>query len=234
MATILVVEDNPLIAQQLKQMICSINKEAEVCVTGYASEALELLQHQQIDLFLLDVGLVDYSGIELGKKIRQRSNYALVPIVFVTSTPSRELEAFRYIHCYDYIIKPFSEERVKEVLVTLLEKDSAHPTQNLELKLVQKHFTLVLKQDKIIYIEAQNRKLVFVTQEEVLDISTYTLKDIEGKLGHHFIRCHRGFIVNEAYIKRIDKSRSSIELKESYGMLPIGEKYKQNLKGRWF
>lgn len=233
MANILIVEDNKLIAQQLKQLIYNINKEREVLTTGYASEALEIMKYKQIALFLLDIQLEDYSGIELGKKIRETSGYELIPIVFITSIPTQELEAFRQIHCYDYITKPFTPERIEEVLVTLLEKGIKNSTQNLELKLVQKHFTLVLKQSEIVYIEARNRKLIFVTEEEVLYISTYTLKDIDSKLGKNFLRCHRGFIVNEDYIKGVDRSRNNIELKHGYAPLPIGEKYKKILKGKW-
>ncbi|WP_229775528.1 response regulator [Anaerosalibacter bizertensis] len=63
-------------------------------------------------MFLLDIQLKDYSGFELAKEIRNIDNYKLTPIIFVTAIPTRELMAFKEIHCYDYIVKPFKEEEI--------------------------------------------------------------------------------------------------------------------------
>ena len=118
MANIMIVEDNPNIALGLETIIKSINIDMEITITGYAKEALEKANSKTYELFLLDIQLYDYSGFELAKKIRNINKYKLTPIVFITAIPTKELLAFKEIHCYDYIVKPFTEKEVLDALST--------------------------------------------------------------------------------------------------------------------
>ena len=120
MANIMIVEDNPNIALGLETIIKSINIDMEIAITGYAKEALEKANSKTYELFLLDIQLYDYSGFELAKKIRNINKYKLTPIVFITAIPTKELLAFKEIHCYDYIVKPFTEKEVVDALSTVI------------------------------------------------------------------------------------------------------------------
>lgn len=120
MTKILIVEDEQLIAEGLAIIINSINSKIETTITGYAKEALDYAKNNYYDIFLLDIQLLDYSGFELAKEIRDTDRYKLTPIIFITAIPARELMAFKEIHCYDYIVKPFKKEEVKSVLETII------------------------------------------------------------------------------------------------------------------
>lgn len=66
------------------------------------------------DLFLLDVNLVkedkeDSSGLIFAEEIRSIIKYEFTPVVMITSVASLEIEAYRRIHCYQYLLKPYSE-----------------------------------------------------------------------------------------------------------------------------
>lgn len=65
---ILVVEDNQVVSNGIKQVIQSIDESAEIAVTGYASRALQYAMAMNVTLFILDIQLKDYSGIEWPKK----------------------------------------------------------------------------------------------------------------------------------------------------------------------
>ena len=103
MSNIIIVEDEEVTARGLRKIIKEIDDSINVIIKGFAKEALEVSKDISIDAFLLDIQLKDYNGIELARQIREMDCYKLNPIVFITAIPTRELIAFKEIHCYDYI-----------------------------------------------------------------------------------------------------------------------------------
>ncbi|WP_041701489.1 LytR/AlgR family response regulator transcription factor [Gottschalkia acidurici] len=232
MARILIVEDESIIAKGLARIIESIDDELEVDITGYAEEALKYTKINEYDAFLIDIQLKDYSGFELSKEIRNIDIYKMTPIIFITAIPSRELMAFKEIHCYDYIVKPFSEEQVRAALETVINYGIRNEDKKESLKLDQGGYSYIVEQDEIVYVEAKNRKLVITTINETIDISGYTLYKLIEELTDDFIQCHRGYIVNVNYITKVDTANNLIDLKHTDLPIPIGRKYKDCLRGK--
>lgn len=227
MANVMIVEDEVNIALGLEAIIKSINRNIEVTITGYAKEALEAANSSIYELFLLDIQLNDYSGFELAKEIRNIDKYKLTPIVFITAIPTKEILAFKQIHCYDYIVKPFTEKEVIEVLSTVINYGIKEDSINFNLK----NFIYRVKYDDIRYFEAVQRKIRVVTDKEQFELSHYTLNKLQDELTNDFIRCHKGYIVNIKYISSVDKVNYCINLEERDEKIPIGRKYKDTLEG---
>lgn len=116
MARILVVEDEPAIADTITYALRTEGMEVSWRATG--AEALALLEQARFDLVILDIGLPDQNGFDLCKTIRRDS---AVPIIFLTA---RTAEIDRVVGLEiggdDYVAKPFSPRevaaRVKAVL----------------------------------------------------------------------------------------------------------------------
>lgn len=227
MAKVMIVEDEHNTAKGLERIIMSINKNIDVFITGYAEEALKESCKSTYDMFLLDIQLLDYSGFELAKELRKIDEYKFTPIVFITAIPTKELMAFKQTHCYDYIIKPFDEKEVVEVLNEIINygiKKEEYISFNM------KKYIYRVRMDDIIYLEAIQRRIKVVTVNEQFYLSHNTLENMESKLAKNFIRCHKGFIVNINYISSIDKSSNYIVLECIKKEIPIGKKYKDNLR----
>lgn len=235
MASILIVEDEKLVANGLAEMVKSINDSIEITITGYAKEALYYARNIEYDAFLLDIQLKDYSGFELAKEIRDIENYKLTPIIFITAIPTRELIAFKEIHCYDYIVKPFKEEEVKEALKTIINYGIKKEDRKPSIKLKQKDYSYIVSQSDIICIEAKYGDLIVTTIKENIELSRHTLKEIMDSLDGNFIQCHRGYIINTDYVEKIDKINDDIYLRGLEFPIPIGRRYKEYLrsKGLW-
>ena len=113
---ILIVEDEPGIADALAYALGTDGFEPLCCATGEA--ALQSLARRAPALVILDVGLPDLSGFELFKLIRARSD---VPVVFLTAR-SDEIDRVVGLElgADDYVAKPFSPRelvaRVRGVL----------------------------------------------------------------------------------------------------------------------
>lgn len=158
MARILIVEDDTILRDALVNMAQSIDEGIEVLVTGHAEQALEYIKEGSFDAFFLDIQLHDYSGLLLAEQIRTIDEYQLTPIVFITAIPVYELKAFRNIHCYDYIVKPFNEDKVRRVFETIIKHGVKKKHEKATLKIIQKDFNYIINQDDMIYIESINRR----------------------------------------------------------------------------
>ena len=113
---VLVVEDEPSIAETILYALRTEHFEAEHCETG--GEALAALSARPFDCVILDVGLPDISGFDVCQRLRQHSQ---VPVIFLTA---RDGELDRVLGLEiggdDYVPKPFSPRelvaRVRAVL----------------------------------------------------------------------------------------------------------------------
>ena len=113
---ILIVEDEPGIADTLQYALRTDGFEPAWCATG--EEALERIGAAAPALVILDVGLPDASGFEIFKRLRETSD---VPVVFLTAR-SDEIDRVVGLElgADDYIAKPFSPRelvaRVRSIL----------------------------------------------------------------------------------------------------------------------
>lgn len=231
MGTILIVEDNEIISDGLKRIIQGVDASQTIHSTGYAEQALQCAINQKVDIFLLDIELLDYSGVTLAEELRKLDRYKLTPIVFVTSKHSLELDAYRNTQCYQFITKPFDRPAVEETLRILIEHGIVKPKKEEKLLLKQKGFTISIFQKDILFIEARSRRLLAVTCHEVIELNTYTLGGLIAELTPAFIQCHRAFIVNTEWIYQVDKTNQIIHLRDDLGAVPIGERYRDCLAG---
>ncbi|GFN35304.1 LytR/AlgR family response regulator transcription factor [Tepidimicrobium xylanilyticum] len=230
MTRIMIVEGELLISEELTAIINSIDSNIETTMTSDAKEAISSARNSYYDIFLVDVQLSGYSGFELAKEIRNIYKYKLTPIIFITAIPSKELLAFKEILCYDYIIKPLKEDKVRSVLETTI--NYVMTKKESYLKLIQKGHSYLVEQGGILYIESRNKKIYVITMEEEIELSSYTLKELLEKLSADFIRCHKGYIINIKHIEKIDKSNNDIYIKHIKKTIPVGRKYKDYLRGR--
>jgi two-component system catabolic regulation response regulator CreB len=124
---VLLVEDEPAIAETVVYSLQSENIECEWVSTGQA--ALESIQKQMPALILLDIGLPDRNGFDLFKGIREISNTS---IVFLTSRHSEIDQVLGLeLGADDYITKPFSPRvlsaKVRALLRRVEQTESTQP-----------------------------------------------------------------------------------------------------------
>ncbi|WP_295363766.1 response regulator transcription factor [uncultured Pseudoramibacter sp.] len=101
---ILIVEDDPLIADLERDYLEAAGYEVEIASDG--ETGLELAQAEKWDLFLLDVMLPGMNGFNICRTIRESSN---TPIILVTAKKT-DVDKIRGLGlgADDYIVKPFS------------------------------------------------------------------------------------------------------------------------------
>ncbi|MBO7105514.1 MAG: diguanylate cyclase, partial [Fibrobacter sp.] len=80
---ILIVDDNVEMLDKTSELLSHVGYSVVTCTSG--EEALERLEHERVDLVLLDINMPSLNGFEVCLRIRQM--YALddLPIIFLTS-----------------------------------------------------------------------------------------------------------------------------------------------------
>ena len=127
---ILIVEDD---AQILNFISYALKSEGYGCVTANSAQnALSRLVSERIDVMLLDLGLPDFDGVEVIKKVREWSE---MPIIVVSARDQdREKAAALDCGADDYLTKPFSAVELMariRVSVRHLNKLSGHGAQTV-------------------------------------------------------------------------------------------------------
>lgn len=104
---ILVVEDEEALATLLQYNLEKEGYRVALCADG--EEALFTIGEQQPDLLILDWMLPTVSGIEVCRRLRQRSETRNLPIVMLTAR-GEESDRIRGLEtgADDYVVKPFS------------------------------------------------------------------------------------------------------------------------------
>lgn len=116
---ILVVEDEPAIADTIVYALATDDFEPHWCATG--AEALAAARQHPAALAVLDVGLPDMNGFELFKRLQQLD--ASLPVIFLTARSSEiDRVVGLELGADDYIGKPFSPRELVARVRTVLRR----------------------------------------------------------------------------------------------------------------
>lgn len=124
-AVILVVDDVPTNVQALALLL---KEDYAIKVATDGVRALELAAQDPIpDLILLDVQMPDMDGYDVLRLLRENSDTAHIPIIFVTGKDSAEEEEYGLeLGAVDYITKPIRPSIVKARVKTHLMLKQQH------------------------------------------------------------------------------------------------------------
>ncbi|WP_427705729.1 response regulator [Staphylococcus parequorum] len=116
MLNILIVEDDPMVAQINQQFIKKIDDQTSVDIASNVKEAIKHIENKEIDLLLLDIYMPEENGLTFLKYIREQG-YKIDAILITAATDVEDIQtAFRY-GAVDYLIKPFDFERFQQSLL---------------------------------------------------------------------------------------------------------------------
>lgn len=117
MAVVLVVEDEPNIAEVTAEILEQLNHEVQLAAT--AGEAVAFVKRQRPDAILLDIILPDGRGTVVLDQLRTLRPD--VPIIMVTANADEDLarETLRR-GAVDYVMKPFEIAQLTRVIEAAL------------------------------------------------------------------------------------------------------------------
>ena len=119
---ILIIEDDPDIAEVLRYSLEAQRFETRVAFTGKEGLSASLDKDRPPLLILLDQLLPGMNGLEICRRIRREPLTARIPIIMVTAKAGEaDLVSARNAGVDDYVTKPFSVRNVIERVNALLD-----------------------------------------------------------------------------------------------------------------
>ncbi|MFA6191416.1 MAG: response regulator transcription factor [Sulfurimonas sp.] len=131
MARILLVEDDPILAETLAELLEADGYSLTLAST--AAEALDATYRQEYEIMLLDVNIPDFNGFELLTMLRNSGN--TTPCIFLTSlndiaSLSRGFE----VGADDYLKKPFDFDELLVRIGALLRKSFSAKSNEIKYR----------------------------------------------------------------------------------------------------
>lgn len=110
---ILIVDDEQHILKSMENKVGTLLPQADRAAFTKASEAMEYVRNNQIDIAFLDINMRFISGIEMGKEIQKLWPHA--NLIFCTGYEEYALEAIG-LNCSQYLVKPVSEDKLRDAI----------------------------------------------------------------------------------------------------------------------
>ena len=208
-----IVDDEELARAVLREFLAN-HAEVEIvaeCANGF--EAVKAVAELSPDLLLLDVQMPKLDGFEVLELVGRD-----VAVIFVTAYDEFALRAFD-VHAVDYLLKPFSAERLAEALERAgrrLGERSEMPVAALVAasRPAGRHADRVVVRDgarvhvvpveQIDYARAEDDYVSLHASGNSL-LKEQTLAELEAALDPaRFIRIHRSFILNLDRLVRVE------------------------------
>jgi two-component system, LytTR family, response regulator len=228
---ILIIEDELLVAKDLKNLIGRLEPDATVTgpLTSVASASHWFSQNKYPDLILSDIQLSDGNSFDIFE-----NSEITCPIIFTTAYDAYAIRAFK-LNSIDYLLKPIDEKELHKALTKYKTLDKG--ALNTQLQWLLKHLDQEPKKFKVRFLSIQRNSLVpvsvndiaFFHKDELIFIHTVggeklisdinTLDELEELVDpSQFFRINRQYLVHLQAVARIKATHKglSVELKPPF------------------
>jgi two-component system LytT family response regulator len=217
------VDDEPVALDIIKNHAAKIPFiQFRGCFTE-PSEALAIIQRDQIELVFLDIHMPDISGLDMVQLVGKKAQ-----IVFTTAFSDYAVKAFD-LAITDYILKPIGFNRFLQSCQLAKERHPSIANHNSELPrqlFVKDGYQWVrINLEQLLFIQGQDN-YVRLCESGKQTLTRMTLSDLIEQLPpNEFVRVEKSFIVAISKIDRIEKHQLIIGTER----IPVSQSYRINL-----
>ncbi len=207
----IIVEDEFPAREELKYFITNFSDLKIDSEFDNGVDVLKYIQENSVDVIFLDINIPMIDGMMLAKLVNKFEKKPL--IVIITAYKDYAVDAFE-LDVFDYILKPYTEQRIIEVLQKLksskssineesVANNSFNRNSNTKVSLWRDNKLIVVDVNDIYYCQANERE-TFVFTEDYKYIVNMSISEFEKNIPSDiFLRTHRSYIVNLSKINEI-------------------------------
>lgn len=238
-------DDEPQAETALAGIVASRDDVETFDAAHDQEEAVDKISHNSYDVLLLDINIPELSGIEFLDRLNGSLNGS--SIIFVSPHEGHAVAAFDR-RATDFVLKPFSDQRVHQALDLAFQRTNSERTVKL-LESFPQLRQLSRRETSRIAIKGSG-KILFVAPQEVIAVQaqgnyvvlqraggTYMLRESISVMAeklepYGFIRIHRSTLVNTSFVEEIQpRSTGEYRLRVKGGKeFTVTRTYKKNLK----
>jgi two-component system, LytTR family, response regulator len=228
----IIADDEVLARQKLRHLLA---EESDIEIVGEGATALEsidLVQFTHPDLVFLDIQMPGMDAFDILSAL-SAENIRMPRVIFTTAFDQYAVRAFE-INAVDYLLKPFTRERLKEAVqrarlqITASHEHGAGSPRTADaaryvarIIFKSKGRILFLPVADIRWVTAEENYVRIRTERES-HLLRETMAHFEARLDPaSFIRVHRSTIVNLQYVKEI---RTDTQEGECFVLMHDGQK----------
>lgn len=224
-----ICDDDKELCSGLEEQIYYTAKELSMKVeveVWYSGESIlsDLGKGVQLDLLFLDIELIQKNGISVGRYIRDEMEDIQTHIVYISAKQNYAMQLFR-IQPLDFLVKPVSEEQIKEVLVRSI-RQKQRLKNCFEYQKGSSVFRIPTKD--IVYFMSMDKKIRLVTKDGEEEFYG-KLKNIMEVLPADFMMIHQSYIVNQLYVS--EYSYDCVKMSDG-AVLSISKPYRKEIRGK--
>ncbi len=210
---VIIVEDEFPARKELRYFIENNTKMDIVGEFDNGLDVLNFIQENNVDAIFLDINIPKLDGMLLARTVNKFEQKP--KIVFITAYENYAVESFK-LEIFDYILKPYSEERIISMLHKLekscniaheepkqvpIKEDKGRVSNKINLWKDNKIY--IVNIDDIYYCEAKERYTYIYTKNEEYHIRE-CISDVEKIINSdNFFKCHRSYLVNLLKIEEV-------------------------------
>lgn len=233
MITCAMCDDELPFAEQLRSLVMAYakKKRVELQAETFAS-AEELLEEIEngagFEILFLDIEMRKMDGIELGKKLRERSYQTLIIYVSGYDQYMRQLfeaEPFRFLS------KPLKQEELENVLDKAFERIRRFHRELFTIRFGKNVVNLLCRD--IVYLESNKRKVIVNTVRGEYEYY-HKLDEAEEELlaiSADFVRIHKAYLVNMEHVEAFQYEKLALR---DGTILSISEAHRANVRSRFW
>ena len=192
---VLILDDDPNSHRAACQ---ALRQYPDMEIRGRFASAVELndyLAEQDADVLFLDIEIGEDFGFSVARELRK--THPELMIVFLTGHSSYAVDGdeFQPVNFLTKPIHPAKLEQTVEEIRRRMQNSGAQRKAQLMFRLPQGYRILDVR--SICCIERRERKNFLCLENETLQISGYTMRELEQMLSSHgFFLCHQSFLIN--------------------------------------
>ena len=198
MIRIAICDDEKHMSDHIRAMASDFfrKKNREIQLRTFSSGEELLSYDGQIDILFLDIQMKGMDGIETARRLRDSKFRGF--LIFITVLKEMVFQSFE-VQAYDYLVKPVDEKQFEKTMERLYTSMQNASEDSL---LVQKGYEgRIIPKGGIVFCEIIDRKIYLnLASGEVVDYYE-RIENLETKLGSHFFRCHRSYLINLKHLK---------------------------------
>lgn len=237
MLNIIIIDDEQTAVEELEFVLSGVE---EINVVGKyldVKEGLCAIREIKPEAVFLDIDMPELNGFLVADEIKKASE--ATKVIFVTAHDKYAIKAFE-INALDYVLKPFSEERIEKTIKRLLNNQCSEgqavaiqEKKIRKLPVRKKDFLMLIDLEEILYCNVRDGRVFIYSKNEVYE-SDETLTQIEKRLEpFNFAKCHRNYLVNLELITNIipwTNGTYLLKLKGTTEDVPVSRNYNKLIK----
>lgn len=203
---IAICDDDNILCSRLESIISkiletmSVSYNIDVYYDGsHLYNHLETATKKPYNLIFLDIEMPEQSGIDTGNQLRTALNDQTTQLVYISSKESYAMNLFK-IRPMDFLIKPVSEEQLREVINCYIAL-TGDTSPNFNYKKANDVYSIPMKD--ILYFENKLRQIIIHSSSKS-DTFYGSIEELYTELEqYNFLHIHKSYLINYSHIQTL-------------------------------